>query len=419
MYKSLLKIVFALVLHGAALAQASPSFNRNDWNFVLVPAFEQEAAPSNNLSSTGLNHALRFGQLLDSQMVMQLGHLRQVYALVSTDKADDMTPLETIEPFAVLNRLPVITQGLSAGDPTTYGTPGYFVRQILNNQPRGSYVMAMPPAMIAQVVAGLTNASVNPQGSHQYVVVSGASQPLAANVYDDQIATVDKYPGIPQPLPAPAQCSQPPVTLHAKAPASLQAYRSQTIYLVRHVEAHPVNAFENGNYVCQGQWRALGANGRLMEIMHGRKPDYVYTSNPSNIIECGADCAYVRPSLTVAPFAIEHHMPLKLAEYQWSDADDLAQSLINRNSPYFQRKDVAASILVGWEHAHIEQAVQYLFGTLYQAPQTAAKVPAWSYTDYDTVWELKTDERGDLTFRNTCEGIPSTSLPSTCPAYFP
>lgn len=415
MKKILLHFFAIFILHGAVSAQ--PAFNANDWNFVLIPSFEQEAAPSNNLSSAGLNHALRFAQLLNTQMASQQGNLRQVYALTLSSKVDDMTPLESVEPFAVLNNSAVVTQSLTLGAATNWGTPGYFVRQIFTNQPRGNYVMAMPPSMIQPVVAALTGSNIAQPGKNQYVVVVGIGNALSANVYDDQIAKVDKYPGIPQPLPPRAKCSQPAVKFHAKAPKDLQPYLAQTIYLVRHVEAHPNGNFENGNYVCQGQWRALGANGRLLEIMKGKKPDYVYTTNPSNFIQCGRDCAYVRPSMTVAPFAIEHRMPIKLAEFHWSDPIDLAQSLINTSSPYFQRKNVPTSILVGWEHGNIEKAVSYLFKTMYK--NSEVQIPAWNFDDYDSVWVLHTDERGTLTFHNTCEGIPSAALPSTCPAYFP
>jgi hypothetical protein len=268
------------------------------------------------------------------------------------------------------------------------------------------------------VVSTLGNGSLSLDGTHQYVVLSGRDQPFAISSYDDQIANVADYPkGLLQQLPG-GTCPQSSVTIHAKAPKGWQPYTEQKVYLVRHVEAHPTGNFENGNYVCQGQWRALGANGRLLEIMGNRKPDHVFTSNPANIIGCSGTCSYVRPSLTVAPFAIQYDLPLTLAQFQWSDAIDLAQALFNRESPYFKHADSGATILVGWEHAHIEKAVKYLLATMYRSPDAAQKVPAWSFEDYDTVWELSTNKDGDLTFRNTCEGFSTAVLPSTCPAFF-
>lgn len=387
--------------------------NPNDWNFVLVPTMESQYGKGNNLSVTGLNHALRFGQVLSTLLAGKQAQVRQVYAFTYEDAAS-LAPLETIQPYAVLNNLAVNAHQLQRGDASVYDSPAYFVQQILANQARGTYIMAMPENMLQDMAVSLTGSPVN-LAAHDYAVVSGRIPPLSHSVYDDGIPAIAKYPDIP--LPPRAGCPQPAVTLHAKAPQGWRPYTAQTVYFVRHVEAHPNGTFENGNYVCQGQWRALGANARLLEKMKGRIPDTIFTSDPTNIIGCDATCSYVRPSLTVAPFAIEHGMPLTVAPFQWQDAAVLAQSLFNRAAPYFEHADGAA-ILVGWEHAHIEKAVKYLVGTMYADPKTASMIPAWSFEDYDTIWAVTTDEAGNLTFRNDCEGIPTSALPSTCPAFF-
>jgi hypothetical protein len=414
-----LLLVIALcgvLVSDAVLAQsAQPPLNLNDWNFVLVPSFEPAVGKSHNLSITGLNHALRFGQLLDSLFAGKSGQLRQVYAFNAATDSANMEPLESIQPFAVLNNLSVTTESLDAGDASVYDSPAYIAQQILANQPRGIYVMALPASMLQNMAAALTGDSVGMLGRHKYLVVAGNRNALKATAYDDGIPDVTDYPPIN--LPSPTACTQTPVTIQAKAPAGLHAYASQSVFLVRHVEAHPNDNFENGNYVCQGQWRALGANGILLQKMHGRVPDFVFTTNPSNIIACGASCSYVRPSLTVAPFAILHGLSLTLAPFQWEDADDLAQALFDRDSRYFQHPASGSSILVGWEHGNIESAVKYLLTTIYQNPAAAKQVPAWSYGDYDTIWEISTDKDGNLTFKNTCEGIATAALPSTCPAF--
>lgn len=408
-------VLGALIMSHSAHA-AQPPLNANQWNFVLVPAFESGPQKSNNLSISGLNHALRFGQVLSSLTAGKQGQVRQVFALTTPADGDSLTPLQTIEPYAVLNNLPVKAQKLSSGDASTYNSPGFFIQQILANQPRGIYVMAMQPAALREIVKVLIGSEPNLQGPSDYLVASGDAAPFGLGSYQDQIPKVADYPRIP--LPPRAACSQKPVSLQAKAPSGLRAYASQTVYLVRHVEAHPGGSFENGNYVCQGQWRALGATDILLEKMRKRRPDFIFTSDPVNIIDCGAACSYIRPSLTIAPFAIQHGLPLILAPFQWEDAADLAEALFNRESPYFKRPTRESSILVAWEHDHIEQAVRYLLATIYKNPTAAAQTPAWSYEDYDTIWELSTNKDGDLTFRNTCEGIPTAALPSTCPAFF-
>lgn len=398
----------------AALA-ATPALNPNDWNFVLVPSFESQGGTGNNLSPTGLNHALRFGQLLNAQLAGKQAQVRQVYAFTPSGSSS-MVPLETIEPYALLNNLGVTSQSLSPGDASVYNSPAYFLLQLLGNQPRGTYVMALPPDMLQAMVSAVSNDTLALNGTHQYVVLSGQSAPFAVGTYDDGIADDAHFPAVP--LPKRSACSQPAVTVHAKAPGGWQPYTEQKVYLVRHVEAHPSGNFENGNYVCQGQWRALGANGRLSDLMSPRKPDHIFTSNPNNIIGCSGTCSYIRPSLTVAPFAIQHNLPLTLADFQWNDAVDLAQALFNRASPHFKHPESGSTILVGWEHAHIEKAVKYLLTSMYQNAGAAAQVPAWGFEDYDSVWELSTDKHGHLTFRNTCEAIPTAALPSTCPAFF-
>lgn len=407
--------VLGLLISSVAMAD-DPPLNTNDWNFVLVPAFEQGRA--NNLSIGGLNASLRFGQTLTSLTAGKLPQLQQVYAFTmsSPEESADMAPLESIQPYALLNYQAVKVAHLNPGGPSDYNSPAYFMQQLLANQPRGIYVMAMPRDILAGVVEGLTGTKPRID-EHRYYVVSGQPGALKLAAYGDGVVPDGRYPDIALPRRS-ATCPQAPVTIRVRPPAGLVPYTAQKALLVRHVEAHPGGNFENGNYVCQGQWRALGANRILLEKL-GRRPDYVYTSDPIDIIDCGDACSYIRPSLTVAPFAIQHDLPLTLASFQWEDASDLAMALFDRSSPYLKRPASGQTLLVGWEHDHIVKAVQYLLAEVYRDPIAAAKLPAWSYTDYDTVWELSTDRDGTLTFRNSCEGIATDSLPSTCPAFLP
>ena len=407
--------LLGLLVSSVAMA-GDPPLNANDWNFVLVPSFEQ--GRDNNLSVTGLNASLRFGQALTSVTAGKLPQVRQVYALTMTSPGShgNMAPLESIQPYALLNYQAVKVQQLNPGDASTYNSPAHFMQQLLANQPRGIYVMAMPREMLAGIAESLTGSRPSID-AHHYYVASGQAGALKLDAYADGITPDAKYPDIALPRRS-ATCPQAPVTIRVRAPEGLVPYTSQKALLVRHVEAHPGGNFENGNYVCQGQWRALGANRILLEKL-GRRPDYVYTSDPADIIDCGEACSYIRPSLTVAPFAIQHGLPLTLAPFQWEDASDLAIALFDRNSPYLQRPALGQTLLVGWEHDHIVKAVQYLLANVYRDPAAAAKLPSWNYTDYDTVWELSTDEEGTLTFKNSCEGIATETLPSTCPAFFP
>lgn len=419
--KRVLMAVLALMLfwpqQGVAQS-ATPALNANDWNFVLVPSFEVPPASqkTNNLSVVGLNHSLRFGQMLKGLTTGKDGQLQALYALTSTADTNDMAPLQSIQPYALLTDRAINVTSVQTGDPSAYNSSAALVATIMGNQPRGTYILAAPAAVIGELALALGGSGAPLPGGTDYLVLAGDRLPLSLGAYDDGISPNPNYPAIPLP-PLSKSCPSAAVTVKAPAPPGLKPYTSQTVHLIRHVEAHPTDSFENGNYVCQGQWRALGANDLLMRIMK-RRPDYIFTSNPAGLINCGSACSYIRPTLTVSPFAIQSELPLTLAPFQWNDPEDLARALFDRASPYFQHSASGATILVGWEHGNIEKAVKILFASVYKNPQAAAQLPAWSYTDYDTVWTLSTDKDGNLTFTNSCEHIPTASLPSTCPAFW-
>ena len=55
---------------------------------------------------------------------------------------------------------------------------------------------------------------------------------------------------------------------------------NETLYLMRHTEAHPSPYWEDGNYVAAGQWRALD----LPNALSGKiSPDQVYSIDPAQI----------------------------------------------------------------------------------------------------------------------------------------
>ncbi|GAB6040357.1 hypothetical protein [Endothiovibrio diazotrophicus] len=420
--RSLLLSLTGLLLSLNAAAQSIPTLNTNDWNFILVPSFSTASeSTGNTLSVAGLNHSLRFAQVLDGLTAGKEKEqaIRQIYALTTTTAPGDLAPLQSIEPFAVLNNRSVMVTTVDMANPAAWDGPAGFVQQVVGNQPRGTYVLAGASATIGAIakVLGASSAAI-PAGS-DYLVASGAALPLAVSGYDDGVTADASYPTITLPPKTPHCTNQKPTTFTIDPPKGFKPYTAQTVYMVRHVEAHPVPSFEDGNYVCQGQWRALGNPDRLLEAMGGQVPDYVYGPDPSNLINCnGEACSYIRATLTVAPFAVKNGLPLTLAEYDWNDGMDLAQSLFDATSPYFPHGD-GQTILVGWEHDHIVAAVTDLVQTLYQNPTAAKKLPAWPFNDYDSIWILKTNEQGKLTFSNSCEHIPSASLPTTCPAFFP
>ena len=416
--KPLLLSLAGMLMALQACAATPPSLHTNNWNIILVPSFETPTSGSSNLLSvTGLNHSLRFAQMLDGLVAGKEGSIQGIYALNTEADPSDLAPLLSVEPFAVLNNRAVTVRSLNLADPTAWNAPAGFIRDLIGDQPRGIYVVAAPEAMIGVLSKALGGDSSPIGEREEYAIAAGPALPLTVVGLDDGIEADADYPDLT--LPRSAECSTESTTFTIDAPAGLNAYTNQTVYFVRHVEAHPTPSFEDGNYVCQGQWRALGSPDVLYDIMGKQAPDYVYGPDPENLIDCnGAACSYIRATLTVAPFAMKNGLPLTLAEYGWKDAMDLAQALFDRDAPYFNR-DNGKSVLVGWEHEHIVEGVKDVVARVYDNPAAQAKLPDWPFDDYDSVWKLSTDAAGNLTFSNTCEKIPSASLPNTCPAFFP
>lgn len=425
MTSTLRAIIFCLLsLPLALFAQSIPPLNSNAWNFVFVQSFEEDSVVANNLSVQGLNHSFLFGQLLNTVTAGKIGHVRQIYTMnPQSGSGQSMATLQSIEPYALLNNLSITHLLVSQGDRTVYNSPAYIISNILSNQPQGHYIIAMPVAMINNTIEALTSptsspAKITPGNYNQYAVLTVENGNTTVTTYDDNLKPGRSYPDIRLAKTPHYQCPQTPVTITAKKPQSstMPLNTNQTVYFIRHVEAHPTSTFENGNYVCQGAWRALGANKILRDKMNGI-PEYILSTNPENLIACDKACSYIRPSLTISPFAIENHKNVELAAFQWNDAPTLASTIFTQGSPYSSKKFNHSTMLVAWEHVHIEAAIQYLFATIYDNPEAAKKVPSWSYTDYDTIWKLSTDAKGNVTFSNTCEGVDTNALPSTCPAF--
>lgn len=428
-------LLFLLVLGLPGAVRADqPDYNANDWNFVLVPSFDADGN-TRNLTIGGLNQSLRFAQTLALQTTGKQQALRQVIALLPQPAQAPLTPgavptylapLQSVEPFALLTNQGIAVTPVTVGStPGSYGTAAYWVQQILANNPKGLYVIGLPPDLVAEVAQALTGQPMTtPLPPNSYLVIAGPGTALVGRSFATNAIADPTPPRVT--LPPPAQsCPQTPVNFTVPAPAGLQFYANRQVTFVRHVEAHPTSGFENGNYVCQGQWRALGAVPILQKLMQipgtTTGADAVISSDPTNPIACSGSCSYIRPLLTVTPFAITQGLPVTVAPFQWTDYVDLAHWLFNQASPYAIAlpSNQPKNLLVGWEHDHLVKAVRYLVGTVYQAPDKAAMLPDWNFQDYDSVWTVRIDSAGTLTFDNSCEKIATASLPGICPAFLP
>lgn len=419
--RALALLLFSLPLF--CFAQNLPPLNKNAWNFIFVQSFEPNPSVSTNLSIQGFNHANLFGQLLTSATAGMSADIRQVYAWDQQGTGDNnMATLQSIEPFAVLNNLSVVRWLVANGDKSAYNSPAFNINNILANQSRGDYVIAMPADLINSTIQALNSGPVpwqqiTPGNYNQYLVLSYENGVASAVAYEDGLKPKTSYSS---PQFTSGQCQNPPVSFSVPAPKlpSFKLNKKQTVYFVRHVEAHPTSNFENGNFVCQGAWRANGAN-QILAAKIGNYPYRILTTDPTNIIACSGPCSYIRPALTISPFAIRYNKALDLAKFQWNDPESLAAALFTQGTTYSNPAYNDGITLVAWEHGNIVNAVKYLFQTVYNNPKAARDLPPWSFTDYDTIWVIKSDDDGNLSFSTTCEGIPSSSLPSTCPAFMP
>jgi hypothetical protein len=219
------------------------------------------------------------------------------------------------------------------------------------------------------------------------------------------------------------------------------ANTNQTIYIVRHAEAHPDPAFgfEDGNYVAAGQWRALS----LANALNGKiRPTMVYSIDPAQSYSLPYylpislpdyfSVSYARPSLTVLPYAIANKLPFYLAASFEIGTIPTVPLVAQNTSNFFFTHSVGGTgvdlsgqiILLAWESGHIRPFLNALLASyvLTNPPQIlpipGAPAGSWPDADYDTIWTVILDDLGNLTVHNAlCEGIDSASLPATAPQF--
>jgi hypothetical protein len=242
--------------------------------------------------------------------------------------------------------------------------------------------------------------------------------------YNSNLNPPSTYPVLPAPV-ASASCPGPstiPQLFNIAATAGVITAginTNQTMYLIRHAEAHPWSGWDDGNFVAAGQWRALA----LPDALKGKiSPTQVYSIDPAQVypgayITAGnSSFSYVRPSLTAWPYAIANNLPYYLvSEFEIFDPGSPAATV---RYFFFDHKFSGQTILLAWEHAHFPYIINALLGYYPNGGAQALATDAWPDTDYDTIWTVKTDAEGNLTVNNAlCEGIDSTALPDTAPPF--
>lgn len=293
------------------------------------------------------------------------------------------------------------------------------IKGILHDKSPGFYVFSSPWEPTLEMLTTLNQNEGNnlslPSGyqgpNYIYAVTITPAGKASLVVYNSNIAPSPSYPALTPEPPVTNPCQATPFNYSAPSANPPITNINETLYLMRHAEAHPNGDWENGNYVAAGQWRALA----LPRALKGKiDPDQVYSIDPAQVTPSGyLGWSYVRPSLTVEPYVIANDLPYHLvAGFALDDTLNVTQNTID----FFFSKSQFSNhkILLAWEHEHFPPIVNKLLKS-YGSSKT---VPAWGQDDYDSIWTIKIDSVGNLTVDNSlCEGIDSGKLPSTAPQF--
>jgi hypothetical protein len=386
-----------------------------------------------------------------------------------------MVPLETIQQFAMLNQItlfhqndtpvaansfpvsvsyasdnvpdgvvrPLLTcspgdglshscQGLDFRDPS--GANEDLLRDLITANASGSFVFTAPWETVATMMAGINRLEryqlrlpatyLGPD--YVYAISISPFKQADLLTYNSNIDPPSGYPILPAGGIVKSAClpTLTNTTFHvqvtggvdgAVAPAGINA--NETVYFVRHAEAHPTSWWEDGNYVGPGQWRALD----LPYALRGKiQATLVYSIDPAQITPGSQSSvsdtySYVRTNTTVLPYAIANNLPYKLAASFSMLAQNPPQLATQASDFFFTGGQFSnQTLLVGWEHDHIPATVNALLST-YHVGKT---VPDWPDDDYDTIWTVKVDGNGNVSVDNSmCEGISSARLPKAPPQF--
>jgi hypothetical protein len=471
---SMLAVLVLTILAGCSGGSGSDSpapLNAGNMNLVFVVSPDiayqgvGDVSPhTGNLTSRGLQRSLLMAGFL-KQRVLGGNNVTGIYALApmthlqTAGNYPDMAALGYIQQFALLNQFtmggatassyPLNVSYASGSVPGGVATPNPFVtsaqgldfndaagnnlalaNRIINARTPGYYVFSAPWETIRALMASINGArgyGLSLPGSYMgpgsvYAIAIPLSGSASLTTYNMSLDPLSTYPVLPSPV-ASASCNtqQAPFSITrtggvngAVIPASINT--NSTVYLVRHAEAHPTSGFEDGNYIGAGQWRALA----LPDFLRGKiSPQEVYAIDPAQSFALSANfgVSYVRPSLTVLPYAIANNLPYRLvSSFYIGSATDQAVAVLTSNFLFTGGTFSNKTIMLAWEHEHFPP----LIATLIQSYGGSDPAPSlfWPQTDYDTIWRVTLDGSGNVTVDNAlCEGIDSASLPATAPQF--
>jgi len=441
--------------------------------FVVSPDLAYHASgdvdtSTANLTNQGLQRSLLMAtylkkQVLGTKNVTRIYVLEPMTHLQTANNYPDMAAIGYIQQFALLNQITLTGVG-GAGSPfytansfplnaspvtssiakpldfcpdcqgldfnNTGSNNDSLVAGIIAINAPGFYVFSAPWETISALMTNINSQqgyNLNIPASYKgpnYVyaisIIPSGSASLAT--FDSNLNPLSTYPVLPTPVTT-AVCPGPstiPQLFNIAATAGVITAginTNQTMYLIRHAEAHPWSGWDDGNFVAAGQWRALALPDALKDKI---SPTQVYSIDPAQVypgayITAGnSSFSYVRPSLTAWPYAIANNLPYYLvSEFEIFDPGSPAATV---RYFFFDPKFSGQTILLAWEHAHFPPIINALLGYYPNGGAQALAMDVWPDNDYDTIWTVKLDGQGNLTVNNAlCEGIDSTALPDTAP----
>ena len=423
-----------------------------------------------NLTNQGLQRSLLMAtylktHLLGTNNVTGIYTLAPMTHLQTANNYPDMAAIGFIQQFALLNQITIqgttansypINAAYAKGDvpiccgvvePSPYipGAQGLafndasgnniaLVTRIINANVPGFHVFSAPWETISALLTNIKetkgynlNLPATYMGTNYvYVISITPSGEASLATFDSKLNPPATYPVLPPPPIVSASCTQQDYFSYTltggvngvKIPTGTNT--NQTVYLIRHAEAHPTSTFEDGNFVGAGQWRALSLPNFLPNALRGQaSPTVVYSIDPAQSFTLAADfsVSYVRPSLTVLPYAIANNLPYYLvAGFYIGEATDPGVAKATSDFLFTGGNLSNQTVLLSWEHEHYPPLITYLL----QSFGGTVPVPAlsWPQSDYDTIWTVTLDANGNLTINNAlCEGIDSAKLPVTAPHF--
>ena len=201
-------------------------------------------------------------------------------------------------------------QGLDFNDQE--GDNEALVTGIVTANVPGFYVFSAPWETISALMANinklegynLTLPASYAGPNYIYAISITPSGSASLVTFNSNLNPPSTYPALPSPAPVSTACTaQTHFSIKvtggsdgAVIPAGINT--NETVYIIRHAEAHPQADVEDGNYVGAGQWRALD----LPNALRGKiTPDQVYSIDPAQVSQAARAPRVIPPGRMSGP----------------------------------------------------------------------------------------------------------------------